>query len=318
MTTAWVPPPRSYHLRIFAISLVLVVAALAAFLFAVHLEAISPATGIISARDLTEIRAPMAGLIEPGWYEGEIAQPEGPPLRVRVDHQGQGSTDPEGGPVQTIWQYELGTGRRRIEPRRLRYHRLESGDELWPGQVLGCLRPVEPRVRLDSFDPRPVGGEAEPSFPIDLFRPDRLGRLPASLRVPANGAAWLAVQVKVVPSQAVQPGDVIATLVSIDPETHRPRDLIARLELDEKHWGEVAVGQKVRLSSTMHNPRLHGQANGVIDRLEPWGEPGPNGRCQFHAIARITDAPFPLWLGSSVQADVVLGRKLVYRIILEN
>jgi hypothetical protein len=321
MSTAWVPPRRSYYLRIFAVSLFLIVASLSAFLFGVHLEAVAPAVGVITARDLTDLRAPFAGLVEPGWYEGEITLDDGAPLSVRLDPQGYGMTDPRHGPAQTVYQYEIGgSQRRRVAVEKVRFHRLMPGAALWPGQVVAALRPIEPRARLDPLDPRLPRPDGDPPSMIDLFRPDRLRLMPPAtdLRVPETGSCWLAVQVPVAPHQAVQPGDVVATVVPIDPDTQQPVGLQARLDIDERYWSEIAAGQTVRLESALHNPRLHGRAEGCIERLEPWGEPGPNGHRRFHAVAAITHTPFALWLGSSCKAEVVVGRKRVYRIILEN
>jgi hypothetical protein len=208
-----------------------------------------------------------------------------------------------------------------VAPHSLRFHRLQPGDELWPGQVLAILRPGEPRTRTDPFEPRlRAEGNGDPPSTIDLFRPERLRYQPSQtvLRVPDSGSPWMAVKVPVAQLQAVQPGDLIATLVPIDPETRRPRDLLAYLDIDEKHWGEVAPGQTVRIYSTMYNPRLHGHAEGRIERLEPWGDPADGSQRRYHAVATVTDTPFALWLGSSFRAEVVLGRKLVYRLILEN
>ena len=54
-----------------------------------------------------------------------------------------------------------------------------------------------------------------------------------------------------------------------------------------------------------------------IERLEPLGEPTANGERRFRAVAAITEAPFALRVGSSFKAEIVIGRKQVYRIILE-
>jgi hypothetical protein len=93
---------------------------------------------------------------------------------------------------------------------------------------------------------------------------------------------------------------------------------MARLDVEEKHWGAIAIGQPVRLHSGVHNHRLHGVAEGRIERLEPYGEATGHGERRFHALAAVTATPFALPLGSSFQAEVVVGRKLVYRVILEH
>ena len=93
MSTTWIPPRRTYHLRVFAISLVLVLLCLVGFLFAVCLEAVVPATGIVRARHQEEMRSTVEGTVELGWYEGVLADPAGAPLTVRVDGKGNGLTD---------------------------------------------------------------------------------------------------------------------------------------------------------------------------------------------------------------------------------
>jgi len=228
MSEAWVPPRATYHLRVFVISLLLIVLFLAVFLFCVEIEAVAPATGIITARDVRELRAPAGGLVE---------------------------------------------------------HRLRPGDELATGAVLATLRADDAAT---------------------------------SLHAPQDTGPWLVLEVKAAPLSAVRPGDVIAVVVPVDPQTHQPRDLVARLDVDEKNWGSLTVGQKVRLHSAVYNHRLHGSAEARLDRLEPFGEPAANGARRFHAVAPVTQAPFPLPLGSSFQAEVIVGRKLVYRVILEH
>ena len=73
----------------------------------------------------------------------------------------------------------------------------------------------------------------------------------------------------------------------------------------------------MRIYSTMYNQRLHGHAEGRIERLEPLAEALPSGERRFRAVAVITAAPFALRVGSSFKAEIVIGRKQVYRIILE-
>jgi hypothetical protein len=281
VTTAWVPPRRTYHLRIFAISLVIVVIALIAFLFLVRMEALMPATGVIAARGQEEVRTPSAGLVEPGWYEGTIAGK----IRIRVDGQGNGIADPAEVTPLVITKYKLKDGQA-VDPDSLTFHKLTAGDELWPGQPLADVRSAdENRVR-------------------------------AVLQVPAAGH-WLVLKVYPDNRQAVAAGDPVALVAPLDPATHQPKSLIAILDVHEKHTGELEPGQAVRIFSTMYNQRLHGHANGIIERVEPLGEPLPGGERRFRAIAAVTNAPFNLRPGSSFKAEIIVGRKQVYRIILE-
>jgi len=322
MPPSWTPPRRSYHLRIFTFSLGLVVIGLGGFLLGVRMEAIEPAAGIVTARDLTEVRALLPGLIEPGWYEGEILDADGRVVHVRLDADGNGVADPVG-KLRPVTQRQI-AGKPWVPPDTLRLHGLQPGDALWPGQPLAAVRADEDRLRLEQAEERlrqwqssgNHGAEREQTRLEAEWLRQRLAQ--ATLRVPPTGRLWQAVQVRVSPLQAVQPGDVIATVVPVDPVTHQPLDLVARLEVDEKHAGDLALGQSVRLASAAHNHRLHGRAEARVERIEPWADPTPDGSRRYTVIAPVIDAPFPLLLGSSVQAEIVVGRKVVYRIILEH
>lgn len=322
MPTPWTPPRRAYHLRVFAVSLGLVVIGLAGFLLGVRMEAVEPATGIIAARDLRQVRSLLAGLIEAGWYEGQVVDSEGQLVRVRLDAHGEGAAELSGD-FQPVAQHRI-AGKLSISPDTLRFRRLQAGDDLWPGQPLAALRSDDWRLQLKQIEDRirqwqssgnHVPEREQARAEAELLR-QRLSQ--ATVRVPESSKLWMAVQVRVASLQAVQPGDVIASIVPIDPSTHQPLDLIARLEVEEKHRADLAPGQSVRLFSTMYNHRLHGHVEARIERIEPWGEPAPDGGRRYTVVASITDAPFPLPLGSSVKAEIVVGRKVVYRIILEH
>jgi hypothetical protein len=321
MSSVWSPPRRAYHLRIFAVSLGLVVAGLAAFLFGVRMEAVEPAHGIITARDLQDIHSPLNGLIELGWYEGAVVEGE-KSIPVRLDPEGDGIARSDGN-FQAVAHYRLG-GNRSIAPDAVRFHQLQAGDELWPGQPLASLRTDEWRLQLKLLEDRlrewPSTGNheaerAQARSDAELFR-FRLAR--AVMHVPDTERMWLAVTVRAVTGQAVQAGDVIAAVVPADPATRQPLNLIARLEVEEKNLGDIEPGQDVRIVSSMYNHRLYGRAEARIERIEPWGEPNGNGDRRFVVRAEITSSPFSMPLGSSVKAEIIVGRKVVYRIILEH
>jgi hypothetical protein len=325
MSPPWVPPRPGYHLRVFAVSLAVLVAGLAGFLFGVRMEAVAPATGTVTARDLQDVRTVLAGLIEPGWYEAELPRPGGESLRARLDREGNGLTDPARGTPLPVHHYELTDGERRLRVKKdgVRFHRLEAGDELWPGQVLASVRADDWRFQLEQVEARLRQWESSgyQGTEYERARSERealrhqLGQ--AAVRVPAEGDLWLAVRVHVALLQAVRAGDAVAAVVPLDPQTRRPRDLVARLDVGEKHFGSLEPGQVVRLDCPMYGHRLHGYAEARIERLGPCGEAGPDGQRRFHAVAPLTHAPFALPLGAGFKAEVVVGRKLVYRIILD-
>jgi hypothetical protein len=135
---------------------------------------------------------------------------------------------------------------------------------------------------------------------------------------PSSLTRWMVLELPIENGHLVQEGELVASLVQVNAEASRVLDLVVRIEIDEQQFGSVESGQEVRLYSNMHPHRTHGFAKGVIDRLEPMGVEGPNGSRKFHAWAKVTECPFPLKLGSSVRAEVVVGRKRTYQIILEH
>ena len=186
----------------------------------------------------------------------------------------------------------------------------------------GRISPVRPESNSDPAAPvhrLQPGDELSAGEPIVFLRPDD-GRKesPVPLRAPSSAPRWVVLEVPVTPGQVLPAGALVATLAPLDPETGQIAGLTVRLDIDEKHFGEVKPGQEVRLSSNMYNHRIHGTARGRIERLEPLGEPGPNGTRRFHAVVAVTESPFPLRLGSSVRAEVMVGRKPTYQIILEH
>ncbi|MCS6850620.1 MAG: HlyD family secretion protein [Gemmataceae bacterium] len=324
MTSSWVPPKATYHLRVFAISLALIVGGLMVLLFGVSLEAVVPAHGVISAQDLCELRAPLAGLIELGWFEGTIERPVGESLRVRLDGHGNGLIEPHAAAWRNVWHNQLDDDGQRLAVRDTRFHRLEPGDELWPGQVIGWIRSDELQHRLGAVEDQIRELESQGTTKVSLVRErDRLRELlgRAVLHVPNQREAWMCVEVPVRSGQAVDPGDLIATVVPIDPSSRQPLDLVADLAVEERHWGDVRPGQTVRIFSNVFNHRIHGIVEGRVQRLDPWGRPADDGtdeEREFRARALIGAAPFALPLGSTVKAEIVVGPKPVYRIILEH
>jgi hypothetical protein len=278
-----------------------------------------PASGVVAAREQQDLRAALPGIIDLGWYEGIVRQSKEPDLRVRVNIRGHGSTDPAQGSVQKIAHFKLADGRH-ILPTELNFHKLQAGDELWPGQEFGLIRVDDLELKIRKLKARldDLKSRGEPLLEVLAEHDALVERLEQTvIRVPDAKNPWQVLKVHAASLQAVQAGDPIALLAPIDPHTGEPRDLVAYLDVHEKHAGELQPGQAVRLYSTMHNQRLHGFAEGKIERLEPLGEPGPDGDRHFRAVTVITNAPFSLRPGSTVKAEIVVGRKQVYRIILE-
>src|SRR5437773_2632854 len=152
MSTAWVPPRRAYHLRVFAVSLIMVLVCLVGFLVFVRMEAIVPASGIIAARGQQDLRAPLAGLVELGWYEGDVPE-DGTTLRIRVDKNGDGVADPARAPGRAVCRRRLDHGPE-IPADKLRFHKLAAGDELWPGQIVARIEPTQLELEISRLKAR--------------------------------------------------------------------------------------------------------------------------------------------------------------------
>jgi hypothetical protein len=313
------PKKNTSYLRIFLFSLTLVLLCLVGFLFAVRMEAVVPATGIFRARDQQEVRALVGGLIEPGWQTAEVPRPSGKSLPARLDGDGNGLTDPEGGKSVSVRGYVLADDSGKAVP--LHFHRLKAGDVLWPGQVLARVRSDELRLELSRLEERLIDlhsqGQSDQAL---LTRRDLLrGQLAQTvLRAPPGAWPWLVLKVRVEPLGAVRPGDSVALIAPCDPITSEPREVLAEMTVAEGQSHSLEPGQAVRIYSTMFNHRIHGYGEARVEHVEPWAEGDDGGQRQFRALASVTQAPFPLRLGSSFRAEIVTGRKAVYRIILEH
>jgi hypothetical protein len=284
------------------------------------MEAVVPATGIIEARGQRELRAPISGVAELGWYEGKLEPGVSrAPAEVRLDEIGNGCAEPGGDKICFIRAYRSDDGRA-VTKDALRRHSLVAGDLLWPGQFLGRVRADELELRLQrlqgrAHDEEKRGGvTGETQAQLQQLK-QLLGQ--ARLAAPADGGPWMVVKVHLDPDASVKAGEVIATLVPVDPVTKEPRDLVAKMQIADPHCGELRPQQDVRLYMTMYNQRLYGHADARLERIEPLGEPGGHGERHFTALAGVTQTPFPLKLGAGFRAEIVVGRKRVYRIILE-
>src|SRR5262249_37294509 len=159
-------------------------------------------------------------------------------------------------PAPAVQQHRFADGSGGVRREELRFHRVQPGDELWPGQVVATVhsskQPGEGAKEKPKAPEDPLS-----SWPYLFFPTPSAAVLQAVVPGPEAAEQWLVLDVRVAPFQAVQAGEVIATVVPVDPKTHQPRELLARLALDEKHFGDVVVGQTVHLYSSMFNHRLH-------------------------------------------------------------
>jgi hypothetical protein len=175
---------------------------------------------------------------------------------------------------------------------------LAIGDELSAGQSVVLLR-------------------AEETPHTEHRSSEFLDRRPTILAAPADDRRWLVLELPVVDGESARPGDLLAVLAPLDPVTGQV-EMLARLEFEEADFGSVAVGQRLRLASPMYPSRLHGFATATVERLAPAAVLGSDSRPRFVAWACVTESPFPPRPGGTAKAEVLVGRKPTYRIILEH
>jgi hypothetical protein len=293
---AVLPTKTSAYLRTFLISLLIIALLLVGFLFGVHMEASVSGDGIIKAKEQQNLRAPVSGLIKLGWYEGSVEQDGGRQL-VRVDKNGNGVAEPVAGQVP---HFVAVPGKAPGEG--FPFHALEDGDFLWPGQPLAQIQP-EGEIGEGAGNPSPPG---------------KTGATFRAVVVPPKHLLWQVLKVHVEPTSFVKAGDAVAMIVPVDAATKEPKDVYVDLTVNERSFGEVQKGEAVRIYSNIYNRRLHGYAEATVTSVSLLAVKLDKGGRGFHAKAVVTESPFRLPLGSTVQGQIVTGRKQVYRLILEN
>jgi HlyD family secretion protein len=179
----------------------------------------------------------------------------------------------------------------------------------------GILEMAASIGRLEPNSDRPITGGTEIARIRTMGDSNPAAVVPVQL--PGDFAQWIVLEVHAGDGQRVEEGDSIATMCPIAVDSGVVYGQV-RLEIDEKNFGAIAPGQQVRLTSNMFSHRTHGIAKGVIERLEPLGVESPNGGRKFYAWVKVVDRPFELKLGSSLKAEVIVGNKKTWQIILEH
>ena len=164
-----------------------------------------------------------------------------------------------------------------------------------------------------------VGDTCDAGTEIAVLQPEAGKSEAVSLRIPKDGlhSRWRILEMPVSSGQWVAAGSLVASVAPMDADTGEVSDLLVKLDIDEKHFGGLQIGQPVRLASGMFHHRIHGMATGKLLRLEPMGEATATGNRKFHAWAEVVSSPFPLKPGSSLRAAIITARKPTWQVILE-
>lgn len=92
------------------------------------------------------------------------------------------------------------------------------------------------------------------------------------------------------------------------------------LRVPERDIVKIEKGQTVHVYSALFPYRQYGIAEGGVYMVQNWAETGATdspvvGR-SYEVRAYVTKAPYILPLGSSVQGEILVGKKQIYRILL--
>lgn len=122
------------------------------------------------------------------------------------------------------------------------------------------------------------------------------------------------VRVEKRPGELVSRGELVLVLT---PDERRR----IFFRVAERDIVKVAKGQKVRIYSPLFPYRQYGIAEGEVYMVENWAETPASGALGFggrtyEVRAYVTDAPYVLPLGSSVEGEILVGKKRIYRILL--
>jgi len=122
------------------------------------------------------------------------------------------------------------------------------------------------------------------------------------------------VRVDKKPGEPVQRGELVLLLTPDDR-----RRVVFRVP--ERDSVKVRPGQPVRIYSPLFPYRQYGVAEGEVYMVGNWAEsvganPVGGGGPSYEVRVYVTDAPYTLPLGSSVQGEITVGKKQIFRILL--
>jgi len=90
----------------------------------------------------------------------------------------------------------------------------------------------------------------------------------------------------------------------------------ARLSVGEPQIHRIHVGQQVQMKTPVFSPIRHGYIRGQVEEvaLEPY--PRQSGEASYRVNVRIAETPMPLVLGATLDAEIILRRVPIWRMLL--
>ncbi|VTS03918.1 efflux RND transporter periplasmic adaptor subunit [Tuwongella immobilis] len=129
---------------------------------------------------------------------------------------------------------------------------------------------------------------------------------------------WMLVESLPDSGSQLEPMQTIAAMIPVNAGTLDPLDVEVEMEVPEKYAGELELGQGVRFRAVMYPSRIYGFAAGTLRAIEPIVRRPVAGEPFVRAIARVDRSPFPMRLGASIEATIILGKRSTYRVILDH
>jgi len=109
--------------------------------------------------------------------------------------------------------------------------------------------------------------------------------------------------------EAVAAGELILAVAS------SPRTQI-KVYVPEQSIYKVGLGQLARIYSSVYTYRKYGTGTAEVAAVRKWAE-DKAGKPVYEVVLSVQEAPFPMLLGSSAQAEIVVARRGILDMLLD-
>lgn len=109
--------------------------------------------------------------------------------------------------------------------------------------------------------------------------------------------------------ESLAPGELLLTISS----NSRTR---LKVLVSEQEIYKVGLGQLTRIYSSVYSYRKYGICRGVVAEVAKWAR-SRDGKQMYEVMVSVEDAPFPMLLGSSAIARIVVARRGILDMLLD-
>ena len=127
---------------------------------------------------------------------------------------------------------------------------------------------------------------------------------------PRASAAGQVVAIYKRDGESVKPGEL---LLAVTPDNRTQ----LRLFVDEKEIYKIGVGQKAWIRSSVYSYRKYGTCRGTVSDVAVWAANEETNKREYIVLVSVEDAPFPLLLGSTAQAYIVVAYRGLLDMLLD-